>query len=84
MNIILFTVKWQFALMYFDDVIISSQTADEHTEHVRTILLLLEKGATLTLKKCKFYAKKIWLVGTCDTLHSIWNSLLILQARQMT
>lgn len=41
MDIILFSVKWQFFLVYLDDFIIFSESPDRHVDHVRHVLTLL-------------------------------------------
>ncbi|CAN8067637.1 unnamed protein product [Agarophyton chilense] len=63
LDIILSRVKWQYALVYLDDVIIYSHTVSEHFDHVRTILSSLRSaGITLRLDKCQFFS------GTVDYL----------------
>ena len=56
LDIILARVKWQFALVYLDDVIIYSNSAREHFDHVEHVLTLLqEAGISLRLEKCAFF-----------------------------
>lgn len=52
-NIILSTVKWDFALVYLDDVANFSRSIGEHLDHLRTVLELLSgAGVSLRLKTC--------------------------------
>lgn len=56
MDFLLAKVKWQFALVYLDDIVIFSRTQDEHIAHARQLLTLLhDAGVTLNLKNAKFY-----------------------------
>lgn len=60
MDVILSSVKWQFALVYFDDIIIFSMFLDEHIHDVRQFLTLLNHdGVTLTLKKREIFTNCI-------------------------
>lgn len=55
MDIILCSAKWQFALVYLDDVVIFSKSPDDHIDNVRQFLAVLkDAGATLKLRKCKY------------------------------
>lgn len=55
---------WRFVLVYIDDIIIYSRTVEEHFEHLRTILRLLENsGVTLSLTKCFFLQPSIKALG---------------------
>lgn len=57
MDMIPSSVEWQFALVHLDDIVIFSNTLEQHIDHVRKVLLLLYNAkATLELKKCKFFA----------------------------
>jgi hypothetical protein len=52
-----------FVITYLDDIVVYSNTAEEHREHVRTVLkALLQAVLYLKLRKCKFNAKEIWFV----------------------
>jgi hypothetical protein len=53
-----------FVIAYLDDIVIYSNTAEEHREHVRTVLkVLLKAGLYLKLRKCEFNAKEIGFMG---------------------
>jgi len=64
LDILLAGVKWQFCLVYLDDVIIFSKTEKEHIQHVDYILTLLKKsGVTLKLKKSEFFQRSVDYLG---------------------
>ena len=51
---------WRACLVYLDDIIVFSHTADEHDDHVREVLTVLkEAGFSLKLKKSKFFANSV-------------------------
>ena len=53
-----------FCIAYLDDILVYSETREEHTEHVRKVLTrLLQKGLYLKLEKCEFYTRKVGFVG---------------------
>lgn len=53
-DVILFTLKWQFALDYLDDVVVLLRAPEEHIFHVQHVLTLLNTaGATLKLKSAR-------------------------------
>jgi hypothetical protein len=53
-----------FVIAYLDDIVVYSITAEEHREHVRTVMkALLQAGRYLKLQKCEFNAKEIGFVG---------------------
>lgn len=57
-HVILLPIRWQLALVHFEDIIMISHNAGEHIWHVYTVLLLLHKaGVTLILKKCIFFTE---------------------------
>ena len=41
LDIILSSVKWQFCIVYIDDVIIFSKSVDEHLDHIDQVLTFL-------------------------------------------
>lgn len=74
MDVILFIVKWQFAPVYLNDIVIFSMTPEQHLGHVREIpSLFYNAGATLKLKKCHFFTNTIDDLG-----HVISSKRLIL------
>lgn len=60
MDVILSTMKWQFALVYLEDYMTFSENADEHISHVCTLLLLLQKAEVrFNLEKCNSFTEEI-------------------------
>lgn len=52
MDTVLAQCKWQFALAYIDDIIVFSNTFEDHCQHVATVLnRVIASGITLSLKK---------------------------------
>ena len=53
---ILTTVRWQFALVSSDDIIVFSSSFEDHKTHLRTVLELLQAaGLTLRMFKSNFF-----------------------------
>lgn len=62
MDVILSTIRWQFALVYLDDIVVFSKNPYEHIDHVKQVLTLLHDagvGVTLKLEKCDFFKNRI-------------------------
>ena len=54
----------KFVVAYLDDLLIYSETREEHTEHVRTVLAaLLERKLRVKLSKCEFGVTKTEYLG---------------------
>jgi hypothetical protein len=52
-----------FVIAYLDNIVVYSNTAAEHMEHVHAVLkVLLKMGLYLKLRKCEFNAKEIGFV----------------------
>lgn len=50
-----FKVRYIFALVYLDSIVIFSSLLQEHISHVRTVLIFLrEADVTLKLRRCRF------------------------------
>jgi len=64
MDVLLAGVKWQICLVYLDDVIISSRSPDEHSQHLDEVLTRLWKaGVTLKAAKCHFFQEEVEYLG---------------------
>ena len=64
MNVVLKDVIGKFVLVYLDDLVIYSKTAEEHVEHVRIVLDLLRKHQLYAkLPKCKFMQPELKFLG---------------------
>ena len=64
MNKILKPVLYTSALVYLDDIIVFSNTLDDHIQHLETVFkLLAEAGLKLKLKKCDFFKEEIKYLG---------------------
>lgn len=59
-HIILVAVKWRFALIYLENIVIYAKLPPEYVGNVRTVLSLLNVAdATWWLKKFKFFTEKV-------------------------
>src|SRR6266542_2082727 len=55
---------YDFVMVYLNDIIIFSQTMDEHLQHMRKVLKALQQaGLKLKLKKCEFAKKQLKYLG---------------------
>ena len=64
LDTILSGVKWQSCLIFLDDVIMYSNTEEEHIGHVDHVLRLLrEAGVTLRLPNCRFFRTTVEYLG---------------------
>ena len=63
-DIILSSVKWQFCIVYIDDVIIFSKSVDKHLDHIDQVLTLLgDSGMSILLNKSFFMHREIEYLG---------------------
>lgn len=54
------TEKWQFALMYVDDIVRFSRTLHVHIDHLRQVMTLLTGNNVMNkLKNCEFFTNCI-------------------------
>jgi hypothetical protein len=54
----------QFVIVFLDDILIYSKTAEEHARHIEAVLSLLRKNQLYAkLSKCQFYQQKIKFLG---------------------
>lgn len=64
MEVILATVKWNFALVYLVDFIVFAYSFEEQVGHVVTVLrLLTDACVTHELKKCDFFNDAVYYLG---------------------
>ena len=55
-DMLLSSYRWRTCLVYLDDIIVFSNTAEERVDHVGEVLTVLrEAGFSLNLKKSKFF-----------------------------
>ena len=63
-NDVLRDVLNRFVFVYLDDILIFSQSLEEHQEHVRLVLQrLLENKLYVKAEKCEFHARKVSFLG---------------------
>ena len=56
--------QWKFVFVYLDDLLIVSQSAAEHKEHIKKVLTQLDKaGLKLKPSKCKFAQTTVDYLG---------------------
>ena len=56
--------KWQFLFVYLDDLLIVSQSYEEHLEHIKQVLRQLEEsGLRLQPEKCSFAQTEVEYLG---------------------
>jgi len=59
-------------IIYMDDILIFTQTMDEHKSIVKQVLqILADNKLSLHLKKCKFYQTKIEYLGVILSQDSV-------------
>lgn len=64
MNNVLSDCLNRFALVYLDDVLVYSKSAEEHQQHVRHVLELFRKNKLIAnLKKCEFGKRELEFLG---------------------
>jgi len=72
MNTVLAKFLDIFVVGYLDDVMIFSQTLEEHVNHVKQVLdALNEAGMILNLDKCEFFATKVRFLGHIVSADSV-------------
>ena len=64
MNALLSRVLWKKAIVYLDDIIVFSQTVQDHIRDVDEVLSILESaGLSLKLKKCDLFRSRVDYLG---------------------
>jgi len=60
LDILLSGLKWQVCLVYLDDVIMFSASAEQHVRDVDVVFTRLrEAGVTLKLEKCTWFSDEV-------------------------
>ena len=63
-DILLSPYRWKSCLIYLDDIIVFSNTVEEHPTHVEEVLQVLrDSGLSLKLNKCKFFTQSVDYLG---------------------
>ena len=64
MEKVLAPVLWKTCVVYIDDLVIFSQTKEEHLEHLAEVHKLLdEAGLRMKVEKCHFGVRRMQLLG---------------------
>ena len=62
----------EFCTAYIDDILIFSQSLEEHHDHVRKVLKrLLDAGLQIDIKKCEFHVQSVKFLGLIITTDGI-------------
>lgn len=62
----------EFCTAYIDDILIFSQTLEEHVNHVKQVLSRLEHaGLQIDIKKCEFHVQSVKFLGLIVTTDGI-------------
>jgi len=63
-DMILGGLKWKSCLVYLEDIIVFSQSAGEHVEHLREVFTALRcAGVSLKAKKCHLFQEEVKYLG---------------------
>lgn len=73
MDVILSTVKWKYAVVYLEDIVIFSRAVEEHIKHTGVVSRLFkDAGVALKVPNSAFLTNKVDYLG-----HVIWSGRLI-------
>src|SRR5687768_3825843 len=63
---------WKFVFVFFDDILIYSQTESDHVNHVATVLdTLMAHSLVLNAKKCHFGITQVAYLGHVISCHGV-------------
>ena len=69
MNTVLQPYIGKFVVIYFDDILVFSESKEDHLHHLKVILDLLRKHQLyVNLKKCRFLVGKFCFIGFCHLI----------------
>ena len=66
----------KFMVVYFDDILIYSQSKEEHLEHIRQVFLTIREAKLyVNLKKCSFMQPHVLFLGFIVFEHGLLADL---------
>lgn len=72
MEVVLAGLLWKSCFAYIDDVLVGSQTFEEHLVHLEQVLLRLRQARLrLKAKKCQFLRREVPYLGHVVTREGI-------------
>lgn len=78
-DIVLSRFKWHIRLVYPDDVIVFSESLDDHLRHVKEVLTVFRvAGFSLKPAKCKFFTSRVdylWRIILLGILEAAWKNM---------
>lgn len=72
MHHVLRPLLYDFVTIYVDDILIISETIEDHYYHIETVLKKFnEFNVTVNLEKCQFFKKEVTFLGHIISEHGI-------------